>query len=159
MNSTAERSAGRQEFSATVYKLGINPCVDVPKPVSDAFGIRGHVPVTGTLNGHLIRATLVPKGGGHHRLYINGEMRKTASVDVGDEIELALWFDTASREIPVPKDLTNALRAARGALEAFQQLPPSHRKEILVWVLDAKKPETRKRRIRLAVESVLQKVR
>ena len=38
-------------FSAKIYKLGINPCVDVPKSVSDIFGRRGYVPVEGTLNG------------------------------------------------------------------------------------------------------------
>jgi hypothetical protein len=49
-----------QHFSAKVYKLGINPCVDVPQRVSQAFDQRGYVPVTGTLNGHVIRATLAP---------------------------------------------------------------------------------------------------
>ncbi len=56
-----------QHFTATVYTLGINPCVDVPPRVSAAFGKRGYVPVAGTLNDQPIRATLAPKGGGRHR--------------------------------------------------------------------------------------------
>jgi hypothetical protein len=79
-----------QQFSAQIYKLGINPCVDVPKNISQAFGKRGYIPVRGTLNGHSIRATLVPKGDGQHRLFINTEMWKQASVDVGDQVQLAI---------------------------------------------------------------------
>lgn len=74
-----------QQFTARIYKQGINPCVDGPAEVSQAFGRRGHIPVTGTLNGHPITATLVSKGGGQHRLYINGAMRKQAGVDTGDQ--------------------------------------------------------------------------
>jgi len=76
---------GKQQFTATIYKVGINPLVDVPAEVSRAFGIRGYVPVRGRLNGAPIRATLVPSGGGRHRLYINGDMRKQAGVESGDE--------------------------------------------------------------------------
>ncbi len=66
----------KQHFTARIYKLGINPCVDVPLRVGQAFGRRGYVSVTGALNGHPLRATLAPKGGGLYRLFINGEMRK-----------------------------------------------------------------------------------
>ena len=62
---------------------------------------------------------------------------------------------TESREIPVPDDLTEALRATSGALKAFEKLTPSHRKELLVWILDAKRPETRERRIRRTVKHVV----
>jgi len=145
-----------QKFSAKIYKVGINSCVDVPERVSKAFGKRGYVPVEGKLNGHQIRATLVPKGGGCHRLYINGEMRRAAGVATGDKVNLVLWIDTKSREIPVPEDLAEALRATRGTLEAFEKLSPSHRRELLKWVLDAKRSETRERRIRRTVDHVLQ---
>lgn len=144
----------RQRFRAEIYKVGINPCVDVPKEISEAFAKRGYVPVAGTLNGHQIRATLVPKGGGEHRLYLNGEMRKRAGVDVGARVVLNLEIDTQPREIEVPTDLENALKRKKGAFKAFAALTPSKRKEILVWVLDAKTPETRKRRIEKAVDYV-----
>jgi hypothetical protein len=139
-----------QRFSAEIYKLGINPCVDVPRPVSDAFGRRGYVPVVGTMNGHEIRVTLVPKGEGYHRLYVNGAMRRAAAVGVGDEVRFELRFDPEPRELPVPDDLRQALRES-GAQEAWERLTPSHRKELIVVVLDAKKPETRARRNRRAI--------
>lgn len=145
----------RQRFWAEIYKVGINPCVDVPQEVSEAFGKRGYVPVAGTLNGHQIRATLVPKGGGQHRLYLNGEMRKRAGVGVGTRVVLSLEIDTQSREIAVPTDLEKMLKRKKGAVKAFAALTPSKRREILVWVLDAKTLETRQRRIEKVVDHMV----
>lgn len=68
-------------FAAPLAQLGPNPYVDVPPRVSTAFGRRGAVAVKRTLNAVPIRATLVPAGGGRHRLYVNGFMRKAAGVD------------------------------------------------------------------------------
>jgi len=46
-----------------------------------------------------------------------------------------------------PGDLAEALRASPAALEHFRAFPPSSKKIILSWILGAKRPETRRRRI------------
>jgi hypothetical protein len=38
------------QFSATIDKLGINPCVQVPAQVSRAIAEKGAIPVSGSLN-------------------------------------------------------------------------------------------------------------
>ncbi len=63
-------------FVATLYELPsnylhiMNVALDVPESVSDAFGMRGHVPVVGTADGANLTATLVPVGGDRHRLFL-----------------------------------------------------------------------------------------
>jgi uncharacterized protein YdeI (YjbR/CyaY-like superfamily) len=47
----------------------------------------------------------------------------------------------------VSGDLLAALRADAEAERAFIALPPSHRVEYLKWIGEAKKPETRARRV------------
>jgi hypothetical protein len=136
-----------QQFSTKIYKLGINPCVDVPQRVSRAFGKRGYVPVKGTLNGQPIRATLVPKGEGRHRLFINGDMRTRASVDVGDRVHLVLAIDHQPRTLPMPEMLAQALEKNRRARAAFERLQPSRQKEILSYLNWLKRPETLKRNV------------
>ena len=89
-----------QRFKARIYKLGINPCVDVPKRVSDAFKKLGYIPVKGKLERVDIRATLCPKGNGRHRLYVNGDMRKRAVVDTGNTVSISVSFDSTSKETP-----------------------------------------------------------
>jgi uncharacterized protein YdeI (YjbR/CyaY-like superfamily) len=51
-----------------------------------------------------------------------------------------------------PEDLTAALAANAKAKANWEKFPPSHRKMRIYWVLDAKKPETRERRIGRVVQ-------
>jgi uncharacterized protein YdeI (YjbR/CyaY-like superfamily) len=44
-------------------------------------------------------------------------------------------------------DIEEALRSNTAALSAFEGLPPSHKREYLLWIDEAKREETRKRRI------------
>jgi hypothetical protein len=140
-----------QKFSAKIYKLGINPCVDVPPRVSRAFGIRGYVPVKGNLNDQPIQATLVPKGNSTHRLYLNEDMRKRADLDVGDTAKLTLEIDERPRSAPMPEGLAVALAENPKARRAFDELPPSRRKEILAYLNSLKGPEALKRNINKVV--------
>lgn len=44
-------------------------------------------------------------------------------------------------------DISEALRANPAALSRFEGLPPSHKAEYLKWIDEARRPETRGRRI------------
>ncbi len=48
--------------------------------------------------------------------------------------------------VDLPSDLADHLERAN-QLEAFRKLPPSHQREYIKWIEEAKKPETRRRRI------------
>lgn len=52
----------------------------------------------------------------------------------------------------VPEDLTKALKKNKKALATFEALPPSHKREYVEWIVDAKSDDTRKRRLETAVE-------
>jgi uncharacterized protein YdeI (YjbR/CyaY-like superfamily) len=54
--------------------------------------------------------------------------------------------------LPVPDDLAAALRRNPRALGVFEKFPPSHRREYVEWIVEAKRAETRERRIAQAVE-------
>jgi hypothetical protein len=58
-----------------------------------------------------------------------------------------------SRPLPeMPTDFADALRAAPKAQATFDAFAPSHRREYLEWVIEAKREETRVRRIAQAIE-------
>ena len=141
------------------YKQGINRCVDVPADVSLALGGRGYTPVVATVKRCSARTTLVPRGGGQHRLFLDGAMRKAAGADAGSMVGIALRLDTASREIPVPRDLAAALARTKGARAAFNGFSKGLRREFLRWVLNAKHAETRERRIRRGIGVILKRSR
>jgi uncharacterized protein YdeI (YjbR/CyaY-like superfamily) len=52
----------------------------------------------------------------------------------------------------LPDDFAAALAAAPAALATFDSFPPGQRREYVDWVLDAKRAETRQKRIAQAVE-------
>jgi hypothetical protein len=136
-----------QRFSAVIFKVGINPCVDVPSRVSAALGRKGYIPVAGTINGHPFMAGLVSLGNARHRLYINGPMRKGAGVDTGDRITVVLDYDPGPRRLPVPRPFAQALKANTAARKAWEGLTPSRRKEILSYLNHLKAPESLARNI------------
>jgi len=102
----------------------------------------GFIPVRGMLNDCPIRSSLVPVGGGAHRLYINGDMRKLAGVGVGDKVHLVLEIDLLPRRQPVPDALARALNNDDRVREAFGRLRPSRRQEILAYLNSLKRPES-----------------
>ncbi|NIP60279.1 MAG: DUF1905 domain-containing protein [Gemmatimonadetes bacterium] len=143
-------------FTAPIYTIGINPVVDVPEEVSAAFGERTRVPVAGRVEDVPIRATLVPAGGGRHRLFLNTAMREAAGVAVGDSVTIALGWDPLPRPIIVPDDLAGALDEEEGARERFDAQTDAWRREVIVWLEDAKRSETRERRLRRILEDVIE---
>jgi uncharacterized protein YdeI (YjbR/CyaY-like superfamily) len=52
----------------------------------------------------------------------------------------------------LPAYIAKALKTNRKALENFQALAPTYRRNYVVWIHVAKRPETRERRIREAIE-------
>jgi hypothetical protein len=63
----------------------------------------------------------------------------------------------AARPAPrTPPALRAALRARPKALEAFEALRPSHRREYVAWIVEAKTLETRARRLAQAVAWIAQ---
>jgi uncharacterized protein YdeI (YjbR/CyaY-like superfamily) len=54
-------------------------------------------------------------------------------------------------EIPVPDDFAAALSANGAAATTFEALAPSHRRDYLEWIVEAKREETRTKRVAQAV--------
>ncbi|MFQ6001796.1 MAG: YdeI/OmpD-associated family protein [Anaerolineae bacterium] len=143
-------------FRARIYKVGINRCVDVPERVSSSLGQDTHVPVKGWVEGEPMRSTLVPRGGGRHRLFIHSRIWRKLGVDTGDVVEVSLLRDTESREVPLPDDLAAALPEGSEALAAFNDLTVADRRRFVARILEAKKPETRERRIQQGIELLVE---
>jgi uncharacterized protein YdeI (YjbR/CyaY-like superfamily) len=59
---------------------------------------------------------------------------------------------TKAREIPVPDDFVAALAKNKKSRATFETFSPSHRREYIEWITQAKRAETRARRIKTAIE-------
>lgn len=141
-------------FTAKIVRFTILYVVDVPAALSKTLG-RARVPVVARVErGSEFRATLQPAGGGRHRLFLNATIRAEAGVKPGDRVRIRVRVDRAPREVPIPPDLTEALRD-EGVLAAWESMPPGKREHILRWVEQAVHEATRAKRITRCVEEAL----
>src|SRR6188474_1757893 len=60
------------------------------------------------------------------------------------------------KELVIPDDLQAALKKNRKALAIFEGFSYSHRKEYIEWITEAKRDETRARRLKTAMEWLAQ---
>ena len=139
----------------TTVELGGKSATGLPVPpeVVEALGAGKRPPVRVTLHEHTYRTT-VARMGGRFLVPVSAEVRKAAGVSAGDELDVGIELDDAPRTVDVPGDLAAALAAEPGAAEAWEKLAYSHQKEWVRSVEDAKKPETRARRVAAAVEAL-----
>jgi hypothetical protein len=110
-------------------------------------------PVVATVNGYTWR-TSVARMKGEFVVGLSREVRQGAGVEAGDEVEVTVALDVAPREVEVPAALAEALAADPEAAALFDRMAFTHRKEYARWVAEAKKEETRQRRVQQAVEMI-----
>jgi hypothetical protein len=110
-------------------------------------------PVVATVNGYTWR-TSVARMGGESLLGLNREVRDGAGVRAGDDVEVTIELDEAPREVAVPEALAAALAADPQAGAAFERMAFTHRKEYARWIAEARRDETRQRRVAQAVEMI-----
>ena len=108
-------------------------------------------PVRATVNGYTWRTT-VTRMRGEFLLGLNREVREAAGVQAGDTVDALIELDTAPRQIEVPEPLASALATEPDAKAAFERLAFTHRKEYARWIAEAKREETRERRVAKALE-------
>jgi hypothetical protein len=108
-------------------------------------------PVRATVNGYSWR-TSVTRMRDEFLLGLNREVRQAAGVEAGDTVEVEIALDEAPREAELPDDLAAALAADAAAQRAYDDLSYTHRNEYARWVSDAKREETRQRRIAETVD-------
>ncbi|HZT59748.1 MAG TPA: YdeI/OmpD-associated family protein [Pyrinomonadaceae bacterium] len=143
-----------KRFRALVNrKEGGEVCsINIPFDVEKTFGARGRVPVRGTINGVPFRSSVFRMGGVCHFMVVNREMREAAGVRGGETVSVTMERDAEPRTITPPAELTRAIKANKAAQATWDKLSYTHRKEHVRAVEEAKKPETRQRRIERSVE-------
>ena len=137
-------------FLAELKRRGPGNFVDIPFDPREVFG-EERPPVQGMVNGYPFRGRIA-KYGGTYLLGFKRELREAADIEEGDVLDLDLELDTEPREVDVPSDLEAALDGQSKA--AFERMSYTHRKEYADWIEEAKRPETRARRVAKAVEMI-----
>lgn len=150
----------KHEFDATIAKEGEEAnasfFLHVPPEVVADFGKKGQVKVKVVIDGYAYRTSIAPYGGTHY-LGVRKEIRQAIGKLDGGPVHVSIEVDSDPRVVEVPEDFAEVMEINVRA--AFDKLSYTHQKEYVAWIVEAKKAETRQRRIEKAVEMIAEGVK
>jgi len=125
--------------------------IEFPYDTGEMFGTKGRVPVKATFDGIAYRGSMSNMGTGKHVLIIVKSIRSQLAKEPGDVVKASIELDSQPRLLEVPEDFSSLLENNSVARDEFNRLSYSHQREYVLWINDAKKPETRTRRMLKAI--------
>jgi hypothetical protein len=110
--------------------------------------------IAAVIAGHPYRGSLMPMGDGTYCLGVLKSIQEAAGVGFGDTISIELELDTAPRRVEPPADLAGAIAGNKTLAANWEKLSFTNKKEMALSLTEAKKPETRERRLAAALEKL-----
>ena len=139
----------KHTFSA---KLRDNGTFEVPLDVRALFG-EARPAVKMTFCGETF-PTRVAVYGGKYILGIWKAVRERLELRDGQSIDITLESDVAPRTVEPPKELAAALKKNAAARAGWEKMSFTHKREWAEAIREAKRPETREKRIAQAVAAL-----
>ncbi len=126
--------------------------ITIPFDVEKVFGAK-RVPVRVLINGAEYRSTIM-RMGGKYVMAVPKTFRERAGIKAGEMITVEMEKDSEKRRVEVPDDLAGEIKK-HDLQNVWDKLSFSHQKEFALAIEDAKKEETRKRRIEKTIEQLI----
>jgi hypothetical protein len=128
--------------------------ITIPFDVQEFFGTRARVPVRGTINGFPYRSSIFPQRDGPHYMVVNKQVRAGAKVKAGETVSFVMERDEEPRTVETPAELARAFRADKSLKAVWEGLSYTNKREHAKAIEEAKRPETRARRVEKALEAL-----
>ena len=129
--------------------------ITIPFDVEKVFGAK-RVPVKVRINEAEYRTTIF-RMGGKYMMVVPKRFREAAGVNGGELITVEMEKDIQPRVIEPPVDLAKALKENKEAKDVWEKLSYTHKKEYATAIEEAKREETRIRRVQKTIEELLKK--
>src|SRR5690606_4199442 len=148
--------SSKQSFTASIQNAGGGGAfVEVPFDVESVFGSK-RPKIKALIEGVPYRGILARMGTEKHLLIILKEIREKIGKTFGDEVAITIELDTEPRVIEIPSGLQKAFKTDKEARSFFDKLSYTHQREYVMWINEAKREETRQRRVQKAIEMLKQ---
>ncbi len=122
----------------------------IPEIAQDKSSPFGWVKVKGTIDGYEIKQYhLMPMGNGNLFLPVKADIRKKIKKQEGDKVHVTLYLD--NDPLVVPDEMLMCLEDEPSAQRFFNSLSESEKKYYVNWIYDAKRFETKVRRLAKAI--------
>jgi len=122
-----------------------------PYDTEKEFATKGKVLVKATFDGVPYTGSLIKYGNPQHMLGVLKAIRERTGKAPGDTIEVVVWKDEAVRSLDLPPQFEELMKK-EGLLPVFEKLSHTHRRQYCLWIAEAKKEETRLKRLKKGIE-------
>ena len=132
------------QFTAKIYKIGINWAVDVPLEISGKMQPeKGYIRIKGQINKFDFIQTLVPVKNAPYRLFVNLIMMKGGKTALGETatFTIAQNHTLVEKIYPMPEILVHAL-TKNHLHDQFNELSASRKKDVFKYLSYLKNEET-----------------
>ena len=119
--------------------------VELPFDVRKEFG-RARPPVRISINGHSYRSTVCVYGGKYF-VPVRKSNQEAAGVKAGEVVKVMIAADSDVRQVEPPPEIAAVLARNKTAKAQWEKLSYTNKKEHAEAILQAKRPETRERRL------------
>lgn len=128
--------------------------IAVDEALATSLGAKHMSRVAGTLNHHPFRSNVV-KIGGALLLGVHKENVDALGLTPGDTVVVVMSIDAEPRGDDTPPEiLAEGLREDPVAAATWEKLAPSHRREFVGYIKEAKRDETRARRVKRTIDEL-----
>jgi hypothetical protein len=124
-----------------------------PFDVVEVFHTKARVPVKGTINGFPFRSSLMNMGTGH-MMAVNAQLRAGGNCKGGDTVDVVMELDEEERKVVLPASLKKIIASDPRTKESWAKLSFTHQKEWMLAIDDAKRPETKEKRITAMMDAL-----
>jgi hypothetical protein len=138
----------------TKYEKGF---VAIPFDVKEHFG-KARPPVRVTINGYTYRSTPCVFGGKYF-IPVRMSNQQAAGIKPDDMVSVTVAADIEVREVEPPPELLAALKKNAAARARWEKLSYTTKKEHALALAEAKKPETRERRLEKIMKELSEKTK
>jgi hypothetical protein len=137
-----------------VASRGGGHAIAVKETLAESLGATHMSRVVGRMNGHPFRSNLVKMGGAYF-LGVHKANVDALGLTPGDIVAVVMSLDAEPRGDDTPPEiLAEALRRDPVAATTWEKLAPSHRREFVGYIKEAKKEETRARRVKRTIDEL-----
>lgn len=141
------------EFTGTIQNAGGGGAyILFPFDTLEVFGKKNLIPVIVTYDNSVEYRGRIANMGEGPMVPILKSVREQLKKEFGDSIHVRIVLDTSERKVEIPEWLTAIFKENPAIKIKFEKLSFTHQKEHLRAIEEAKKEETKKRRIEKMIE-------
>ncbi len=141
-------------FEGRVQRIGDRVIIRFPDEASAELPSRGQVAVEAVMNGRGFETVVEPDGRRGHWLDVDEPLQRKLGLGDGDAVALEVEPRAHWPEPEVPDDLRAALDEAADLAEVWEDITPMARWEWVRWIRATRNPQTRERRVEVAISKL-----